>query len=116
MQPNKRELAGASRVRTVVRVSSHMQAYASKQSGAHTHLLDVMESVLCDVCHAHIGVLPHCALIWQQLACEQLDHCGLARTIGAHDCHSGVEGALQCDIGDDLPVCAWVPAHMRQQG
>ena len=73
------------------------------------HLLNVMEGVLGHVCHAHVGMLPHRALIRQQFPREQLHHGGLAGAIGAHDSHAGVEGALDGHIGHHLASSAGVP-------
>ena len=58
----------------------------------------MVEGVLCNIGHAHVGVLPHSALIWQQLSCEQLDHGGFASAVCAHTGHTCVERALQGDI------------------
>lgn len=71
-------------------------------------LLNVVESVLSDVGHTQVGVLPDCAFRGFQLPSEQLDHCGLASTVGTNDSHTRVESNSNADTLKDLASGAWV--------
>lgn len=74
-------------------------------------LLDVVESVLCHISYTQVGVLPHCALWGLQLTGEQLDHGGLASSVGSNDSHAGVEGDSDADALKDLASCVGVSAR-----
>lgn len=73
-------------------------------------LLDVVEGVLSHIGHSQVRVLPHGALISLQLTGEQLDHCGLASSIGSNHSHSRVEGDSNADALKHLLGCVGVPA------
>ncbi len=73
-------------------------------------LLDVVESMLSYIGHPQVGVLPHSALVGLQLPSEQLDHCGLAGTIGPDHSHTRVEGDSNADALNDLAGCVGVAA------
>lgn len=73
-----------------------------------------MESVLRDVRHPQVGMLPHHTLLRLGLASEQLDDGGLAGTVGADAGHPGVEAALECDVADDVLVHAGIPVKHQQ--
>ena len=76
----------------------------------------MVEGVLSHVGHAHVGVLPAHALVREQLAGEQLDHGGLASTIGAQDGDAAVEAALDGDPVEDLAGGVGVgEADLQQQ-
>ncbi len=77
-------------------------------------LLDVVESVLGHIGHTQVGVLPHCALWGLQLSGEQLDHGGLAGSVGSNDSHAGVEGDSDADALEHLAGCVGVSARQRE--
>lgn len=80
------------------------------QTGEPSHLLDVVESVLGHIGDPQVGVLPDHALLRLQLSSQNLDHGGLASTVGSNDCHTAQQRAGQADVGDDLPLSAGVAA------
>ena len=77
-------------------------------------LLDVVESMLGHVGHSQVGVLPHSALWGLQLSGEQLDHGGLAGSVGSNDSHAGVEGDSDADALKDLAGCVGVSARQQE--
>ena len=73
-------------------------------------LLNVMESVLSNIGHSQVGVLPHSTLCSLQLTGEQLDHGGLASSIGSNDSHTRVQGDSNADALKNLAGCVGVAA------
>lgn len=74
-------------------------------------LLNVVEGMLSHIGHSQVGVLPHSALGSLQLSSEQLDHCGLAGSVGSNDSHSGVEGDSNADALKNLACGVGVSAE-----
>ena len=77
-------------------------------------LLNVVESVLGHVGHTQVGVLPHSALWGLQLSGEQLNHGGLAGSVGSNDSHAGVEGDSDADALEHLAGCVGVSARQQE--
>ena len=73
-------------------------------------LLDVVEGMLSYVGHPQVRVLPHGTLVSLQLPSEQLDHCGLAGTVGPNHSHPRVEGDRNANALNDLAGCVGVAA------
>ncbi len=96
-----------------VTITGRLVSYTLQQaiSGLGTHLLNVVEGVLCHVGDAHVGVAPHGSKVWLQLAGEDLDHGGLAGTVGAQHSHAAVQRAEQADVLQNLLLSARVPAE-----
>mmetsp|Transcript_3229 Transcript_3229/g.6472 ORF Transcript_3229/g.6472 Transcript_3229/m.6472 type:complete len:563 (+) Transcript_3229:1213-2901(+) len=70
--------------------------------------LNMMESVLGNICHTQVRMLPHKSIIWLQLSGEKFDHGRLTSSVWSNTGNTGVERHLECDVIENLLVSSWI--------
>jgi len=65
-------------------------------------LFNVVESVLSNVSNTEVGVLPHISFSGDEFTSEDLDDGGFTGTVGTNDGNTGVEGALEGNVVENL--------------
>ena len=69
--------------------------------------------MLGDIGDAHVGVLPDGAGGGLCLAGQDLDHGGLAGSVGAQNSHAAVQCAEQADVLKCVLLGGWVPEELQ---